>query len=129
MVLADETHLKEGIVKGEGVGNIKALATLIEQQVVEYDFQYYQQSYPVTAGVIVISDGRSMFKNTLQVPLMPVNPSKAAAPPFDETKFQQILADQELLNEFRRYYLLLCTFSEQTLEDYNLPPHVSEHAQ
>ncbi len=29
-VLADETVLKEGVVKGEGVGNIKALATLVE---------------------------------------------------------------------------------------------------
>lgn len=129
MVLADETVLKEGQVKGESVNNIKALATLIEQQVVEYDFQYYQQSYPVSAGVIVISDGRSMFKNTLQVPLPQLGSGKAALPPFDEAKFAQILADQDLLNEFRRYYLLLAAFSEQSLEDYHIPADVSEHAQ
>ena len=61
--------LKEGVVKENGVANIKALATLIEQQTVEYDFQYYQTSYPINVAVIVLSDGRSMFKNALWLPL------------------------------------------------------------
>jgi hypothetical protein len=82
LVLADETVLQEGTVKG--LGNIKALATLIEQQIVEYDFQYYQQTFPVNAGVILLSDGRSMFKNSLHVPL-----AHQGAPShfFDEAKF------------------------------------------
>ncbi|TNV84503.1 hypothetical protein FGO68_gene9640 [Halteria grandinella] len=89
LVVADETVLKEGMIMGEGVSNIKALATLAEQQIVEYDFQYYQQSYPVNAGIIILSDGRSMFKNTLQVP---VGLGKAAGPPpFDESNFHQWL--------------------------------------
>jgi hypothetical protein len=37
-VILDETTMKEGQLKGEGINAIKALATLIEQQVVEYDF-------------------------------------------------------------------------------------------
>lgn len=41
LVVCDETVMKEGMVKQNGVANIKALATLIEQQIVEYDFQYY----------------------------------------------------------------------------------------
>lgn len=129
-VFADETVLKEGQVKGEGVSNIKALATLIEQQVVEYDFQFYQQSYPINAAVILISDGRSMFKNTLQVPLQAAKSTGSApAARFDEEKFNQILADEELLNQIRRFYLLLSTFSDTTLEDYHIPPEVSEYAQ
>jgi len=76
--------MKEGQLKGEGIAAIKALATLIEQQAVEYDFQYYQQSFPINAGVLVVSDGRSMFKNTLHLPVRQAGPAPAA---FDEQKF------------------------------------------
>jgi hypothetical protein len=41
-LIGDETVMKTGTVKENGIASIKALATLIEQQVVEYDFQYYQ---------------------------------------------------------------------------------------
>jgi hypothetical protein len=41
-ILADETSMKEGQLTNKGIASIKSLATLIEQQVVEYDFQYYQ---------------------------------------------------------------------------------------
>jgi hypothetical protein len=41
-ILADETSMKEGQLNNKGIASIKSLATLIEQQVVEYDFQYYQ---------------------------------------------------------------------------------------
>jgi hypothetical protein len=33
------------------------------------------------------------------------------------------------MNEMRRYYLLLNTFSEGALEDYGIPTEVSDHAQ
>lgn len=92
LLIVDETVLKEGVIKQNGVQGIKALATLIEQQIVEYDFQYYQQSFPVNAGVLVLSEGRSMFKNTLHMPV-----TTSTATPFDEEKFKQILADSELL--------------------------------
>ena len=40
-LIGDETVMKTGTVKENGIASIKAIATLIEQQVVEYDFQYY----------------------------------------------------------------------------------------
>lgn len=40
-VVTDELWMKEGQVKENGLNNIKAIATLIEQQTVNYDFQYY----------------------------------------------------------------------------------------
>jgi hypothetical protein len=43
---------------------------------------------PINAGVIVLSDGRSMFKNATYVPLH--NDSDKN---FDEAKFNQILND------------------------------------
>jgi hypothetical protein len=41
-LIGDETVMKTGTLKENGILSIKAMATLIEQQVVEYDFQYYQ---------------------------------------------------------------------------------------
>jgi hypothetical protein len=39
-VVCDETHIKEGKIEKNGISNIKALAELIEDQKVVYDFQY-----------------------------------------------------------------------------------------
>ena len=41
MVALDETEMKEGKIDGRGVENIKHIATLIEQQQVQYDFVYH----------------------------------------------------------------------------------------
>lgn len=41
-VICDETHIKEGKIEKNGINNIKALAELIEDQKVVYDFQYVQ---------------------------------------------------------------------------------------
>ena len=60
--------MNEGKIEKHGVDNIKAIATLIEEQNIQYNFQYYQQDLPVNVSVLVIGSGRSMFKNTLQVP-------------------------------------------------------------
>lgn len=40
-VICDETCMKEGQIKENGLNSIKGLAVLIEQQTVQYDFQYY----------------------------------------------------------------------------------------
>jgi hypothetical protein len=41
-VICDETQIKEGKIEKNGINNIKALAELIEDQKVAYDFQYIQ---------------------------------------------------------------------------------------
>lgn len=41
-VVVDETDMGVGKIGQKGILNIKTLATLIEQQVVNYDFQYHQ---------------------------------------------------------------------------------------
>ena len=78
-----------------------------------------------------------MFKNTIHVPINKKeglkSPSKqaAAAPEtsFDEEKFKQILQDEALIYQLRRYFLTLSTFSEKTLVDFSIPQSVSEYAQ
>lgn len=68
VVIVDETSMKEGQIKEKGILNIKTLATLIEEQTVSYDFQFHQQEIPINSPVVVLSDGRSMFKNSIHVP-------------------------------------------------------------
>ena len=79
---------------------------------------------PANASVMVLSDGRSMFKNTMHVPVQ-----TSADKPFDDNKFQQILEDKELMRQMRSYVLMLNHHSDVTLADFNIPSEVSEYAQ
>lgn len=60
--------MNTGKIDKNGVDNIRAIATLIEQQIVEYDFQYYKSELPTNVSCVVLGNGRSMFKNTIQMP-------------------------------------------------------------
>jgi hypothetical protein len=85
-VICDETHIKEGKIEKNGINNIKALAELIEDQKVVYDFQYVQQDFPLSASVLILSESRSMFKNATHVP-----GSKADSHSMDSQKLQEII--------------------------------------
>lgn len=65
-----------------------------------------------------------MFKNTIYVPLVSKEETK-----FDEIKFNQILNDQELLTQMRKYILLLEHYADITLQNYHIPAEVSEYCQ
>ena len=67
--LFDETKMTEGKLVNHGVDNIKAFATLIEQQAIILDFQYHQQEMPTVVPVLVLSGHRTMLKNTIHVPV------------------------------------------------------------
>jgi len=97
LVLCDETKMAEGKLTQVGVLNIKTLASLIEEQQISYDFEVQQYPFLANAPVMVLSNGRSMFKNTLHVKVKP------QVEAFDATKFSQILADSDLINGFRKY--------------------------
>ena len=67
LVVCDETSMTAGKIENNGVENLKALGELIEEQKVTYDYQYLKQPFPISAGVLILSDGRSLFKNTHHV--------------------------------------------------------------
>jgi hypothetical protein len=86
-VVCDETGIEAGKIENNGVNNIRALAELIEDQKVVYDFQYMHQDFPISASVLILSsDGRSMLKNSKWVPLKPQKQDGIS-----EAKFQSIL--------------------------------------
>jgi hypothetical protein len=69
-LLIDETKMSEGKIDKNGVENIKAIATLIEDQNINYNFQYYQHDMSTNVSVLIVGDGRSMFKNTIHMPVI-----------------------------------------------------------
>jgi hypothetical protein len=74
--------MNTGKIDNFGVENIKSLATLIENQNILMDFGYYPLEMPISVPVIVLSDTRTMLKNTLHVPVTKaanINESLAAA--------------------------------------------------
>ena len=72
---------------------------------------------PITVPVIVLSDSRTMFKNTIHVPL----DATAAS---DEqicsgrTKLTELLADAETLGQLRRLFIAIGTHWETTTAGY-----------
>lgn len=72
-ILLDETQMKEGKSEGERlIYNMRAIAELIEEQTVKYNFQYHDQNFDCSSFVIIVSTGRSVFKNATPVPIYAV---------------------------------------------------------
>ena len=70
VVLFDETQMKEGKSEGENlILNMGGVASLIEEQVVKYNFQYHEQPFECSSPVVIVSTGRSVFKMATPIPI------------------------------------------------------------
>jgi hypothetical protein len=80
-VLLDETVMAAGTLQEVGLRNMAALQTLMARQRVAYDFEYFSLDQPADAPVTVLSLGRSLLKETVDVtlPLRPTAPLADAA--------------------------------------------------
>ena len=65
-----------------------------------YNFGYCESQFETQAPILVISDSRSMFKNSIHVKV-----ERTADP--DVSKVAEVLADEETLNELRAYILAM----------------------
>lgn len=63
--MLDETKLKEGKLNEAGLKNIGALKKLIDNQVVNYDFVYYQMEYDCDIPILTLSEGQSILPVSL----------------------------------------------------------------
>ena len=89
-VICDETGMEPGKIEKNGLQNIRALAELIEDQKVAYDFQYMHQDFQLSASVLIMSnESRSMFKNALWVPVKSVDDATGMT----DNRMKEILAD------------------------------------
>lgn len=60
-LIIDETCLEQGRLDSVGVGNITALANMINTQKVEYDFKYYKMEFDSDISVLILSEGKSLL--------------------------------------------------------------------
>ena len=121
--------MNTGKIDNFGVENIKSLATLIENQNILMDFGYYPLEMPISVPVIVLSDTRTMLKNTLHVPVTKaanINESLAAA----RQKLAEVLDDQDTVDQMRNFMLAIGLHSETTVSaKFEIPEEVSANIQ
>ncbi|KZV51929.1 hypothetical protein F511_09193 [Dorcoceras hygrometricum] len=88
----DETQLQAGTLNATGVDNARVLKSLIESQMVEYDFTYYKMEMPVDVQLLILSEGKShILPGDL---ILPLRPSSAEAP---------LTVDEDILKAWRWY--------------------------
>ncbi|KAH8551093.1 putative alanine racemase-domain-containing protein [Umbelopsis sp. PMI_123] len=118
-VLIDETVLKEGTLKEQGVKNMRTLTKVIQQQVLGYAYPFHEFDLSTDIGFIVVSRAKSMFPCHCVVPLSP----SAAMPLLTSEDNGLLTVSEEVLSSFRKYLHVL------KYSDYDIPEAVSEHIQ
>lgn len=125
VMLFDETAMEAGKLDGKAIDNIKAIGQLVEEQQINFDFQYYQTQLPTNIACLFVGTGRSIFKNTLHLPLQPQD-SKT----FDKVKYLEVLNDKETMQQLRTLMLVgNKSVIVQSSDDFNIPDEVAEHIQ
>ena len=115
-ILFDETQLKEGKMEDrKTIENIQAIASLIEEQKVRYDFQFHSQDFLCSAAILIVSQTRSIFKNTCPLPVY-----TKKAPNSDAVND----IDSETLDQFRLFFNQVSRKGQM-----NIGEEVNEHIQ
>lgn len=60
-LVLDETKLQPGKLDESGCRAIAALSSMIKNQKVTYDFNYYQMDFDCDIPVLVLSEGKSLL--------------------------------------------------------------------
>merc|ERR1719436_958821 len=77
LLVLDETKMVEGQISAEGVKALNAISTLVTEQNLTCDFMSYDVKVPLELSCILVSSGRSIFKE-VDVTL-PLNPCASMA--------------------------------------------------
>jgi len=62
LLIIDENTLEAGLLNERGLRNVQDIQRLITAQAINYDYTYYIHSLDVDYRVIILSEGKSMFK-------------------------------------------------------------------
>lgn len=60
-LLLDEIHLQPGQLNHTGCLNVKALSSVVTSQRMNYDFQFYDGTFPTDIPILALSDTKSML--------------------------------------------------------------------
>ncbi|XP_044735923.1 mini-chromosome maintenance complex-binding protein [Chrysoperla carnea] len=70
-LIIDESRLQAGRLDQIGVKNVQALANVVRNQRLPYDFKFYQMDYDTDIPVLIFSEGKSLLPCDFHVPLEP----------------------------------------------------------
>lgn len=120
--------MSTGKLDEAGLQNITAITQLVEEQQIIYDFKYQKQEMPTNVSVLVVGEGRTLFKNTLH---MPVQRDQKKEVPYSEVKekVEQVIKDQETVDEMRKAILVFGHHFEKAASEFTIPEEVSTFAQ
>lgn len=76
-------------------------------------------------SILVLGDGRSMFKNTLQMVCQGTNFNFAEV----KAKVVEVTGDQETMTQLRNAFTSLTYHYAETTSEFNILPEVGDHAQ
>ena len=70
-LILDETKMNNGQLNQEGIKNLTSLGQMIKTQSVDYDFGFHNLAFDSDVPCLVLSEGRSMLPNDVQVMMKP----------------------------------------------------------
>lgn len=119
-LIVDETRLEPGQLQSAGLTAVSSLSHLITNQMVKYDFQFYQLDFEADLPVLVFSEGKSIMPSDYHVPLVV---DRDTVPLIGETldAAKQFVRTHSL--EMRKF------LTQQQLAPFNMPAEVQERVQ
>eukprot|EP00798_Chlamydomonas_sp_ICE-L_P004636 gene4636-14832_t len=91
-LLVDETVMDEGTLSEIGVASFQTLSKLLQEQVLAYDFVFYEHPVPVNLPAVVFSTGRSLLNDALLLGL-PLKATVSTMP--SKSEIEKAVADAE----------------------------------
>lgn len=107
-LVVDETAMANGQLNADGVRNLTALGSMIRWQRVEYNFNYHQIEFATDVPCLVLSEGRSILPNDVQVMMRPAEvPGQTVV----DSRFAGVSSslDMSMLSRLRTYLTLAQT--------------------
>ena len=69
LMVLDETAMDKGKLDDTGCKNLRACQRLASEQTIQYDFQYHEMEWKIDAPVLLLSDGQSIIKTNVRIPV------------------------------------------------------------
>lgn len=73
-LMIDETRLATGQLQSAGLSALGSISQLISNQIVKFDFQFYQLDFEADIPVLVLSEGKSILPSDFHCPLRQADP-------------------------------------------------------
>lgn len=116
-LIIDETTLEQCEFTGNAYKNIMGIKSLIDTQLVPYDFEFHTIEFFTDIPVLILSNGRSIFNNSCQIPLI-----SHYSLTFHEALQKVEGTSTNILHDFRKYlgYIRSLEFKEgnESITDY-----------